>query len=55
MAKQFDCECYLRALEQQADSIGGAANSMMEAVETFRRSAESVQQTVDSEDHDLNE
>ena len=48
MAKQFDCECYLRALEEQADSIGGAATSMLEAVETFRRSAESVQRTVEN-------
>ena len=48
MAKQFDCECYLRALEEQADSIGGAATSMLEAVETFRRSAESLQRTVEN-------
>ena len=46
MAKQFDCECYLRALEEQADSIGGAATSMLEAVDTFRNSAESLQRTV---------
>ena len=48
MVKQFDCECYLRALDEQADNIGGAATSMMEAVETFRRSAESMQRTVDN-------
>ena len=46
--KQFDCECYLRALEEQADNIGGAATSMMETVETSRRSAESMQRTVEN-------
>ena len=46
MAKPFDCECYLRALEEQADSIGGAVTSMLEAINTFRNSAESLQRTV---------
>ena len=48
MAKQFDCECYLRALEEQADSIGGAATSMLDAINTFRNSAESLQRTVEN-------
>ena len=48
MAKQFDCECYLRALEEQADSIGGAVTSMLEAINTFKNSAESLQRTVEN-------
>ena len=51
----LDCECYLKALEEQADSIGGAAASMMEAVEMLRRKAESVQRTVANKVNDLND
>ena len=32
MANTFDCEPYLRALEEQADSIGVAANGMLQAM-----------------------
>ena len=48
MAKTFDCEPYLRALEEQADSIGGAANGMLQAMETFKENAESVLRSVDN-------
>ena len=47
MAKTFDCEPYLRALEEQADSIGGAANGMLQAMETFKENAVSVLRSVD--------
>ena len=48
MAKQFDCEPYLRALEEQADSIRGAATGMIAAMETFKGNAESMVRTVDN-------
>ena len=48
MAKTFDCEPYLRALEEQADSIGGATNGMLQAMETFKENAESVLRSVDN-------
>ena len=48
MANTFDCEPYLRALEEQADSIGGAANGMLQAMETFKENAESVLRSVDN-------
>ena len=48
MAKTFDCELYLLALEEQADSIGGAANGMLQAMETFKENAESVLRSVDN-------
>ena len=48
MAKTFDCEPYLRALEEQADSIGGAANGMLQAMETFKENAVSVLRSVDN-------
>ena len=48
MAKTFDCEPYLRALEEQADSIGGAANGMLQAMETFKENAASVLRSVDN-------
>ena len=57
MAKTFDCEPYLRALEEQADSIGGAANGMLQAMETFKENAASVQLKVndrnDQESHEF--
>ena len=52
MAKQFDCECYLRALEEQADNIGGAATSMLEAINTFKNSAVLAADSRESEVHD---
>ena len=48
MANTFDCEPYLRALEEQGDSIGGAANGMLQAMETFKENAESVLRSVDN-------
>ena len=48
MAKTLVCEPYLRALEEQADSIGGAANGMLQAMETFKENAESVLRSVDN-------
>ena len=48
MAKTFDCEPYLRALEEQADSIEGAANGMLQAMETFKENAASVLRSVDN-------
>ena len=48
MAKTFDCEPYLQALEEQADSIGGAANGMLQAMETFKENAASVLRSVDN-------
>ena len=48
MAKTFDCEPYLRALEEQADSIGGATNGMLQAMETFKENAVSVLRSVDN-------
>ena len=48
MAKTFDCEPYLRALEEQADSIGGAANGMLQVMETFKENAASVLRSVDN-------
>ena len=48
IAKTFDCELYLQALEEQADSIGRAANGMLQAMETFKENAESVLRSVDN-------
>ena len=48
MAKTFDCEPYLRALEEQAHSIGGAANGMLQVMETFKENAVSVLRSVDN-------
>lgn len=48
MAKQFDCEPYLRALEEQADSIRGAATGLLQAMETFKENAQSMVRTVDN-------
>ena len=48
MAKTFDCEPYLRALEEQSDSIEGAANGMLQAMETFKENAASVLRSVDN-------
>ena len=48
MAKTFDCEPYLRALEEQANSIGGAANGLLQAMETFKENAASVLRSVDN-------
>ena len=48
MAKTFDCKPYLRALEEQADSIGGAANGMLQAMGAYRDNAESVLRSVDN-------
>ena len=42
MANQYDCEPFLRALEEQADSIGAAASNMLQCLNTFKDSAESV-------------
>ena len=44
----FDCEPYLIALEEQADSIGGAANGMLQAMGTYRENAESVLRSVEN-------
>ena len=48
MAKTFDCEPYLRALEEQADSIRGAATGLRQAMETFKENAASMVRTVDN-------
>ena len=48
MAKTFDCEPYLRALEEQADSIGGAATGLLQAMETFKENAASMVRTVEN-------
>ena len=48
MAKTFDCEPYLRALEEQADSIRGAATGLLQAMETFKENAASMVRTVDN-------
>ena len=48
MAKTFDCEPYLRALEEQADSIRGAATGLLQSMETFKENAESVLRSVDN-------
>ena len=48
MANTFDCEPYLRALEEQTDSIGGAANDMLQAMGTYRENAESVLRSVEN-------
>ena len=48
MANTFDCEPYLRALEEQADSIGGAANGILQAMGTYRENAESVLRSVEN-------
>ena len=48
MAKTFDCEPYLRALEEQADSIGGAANGMLQAMGAYREYAEPVLRSVEN-------
>ena len=48
MANTFDCEPYLRALEEQADSIGGAANGMLQAMGTYRENAGSVLRSVEN-------
>ena len=48
MANTFDCEPYLRALEEQADSIGGAANGLLQAMETFKENAASMVRTVEN-------
>ena len=47
MANTFDCEPYLRALEEQANSIRGAASGIIQAMDTFRENAESVLRLVD--------
>ena len=38
----------MRALEEQAYSIGGTANSMLQAVNTFKNSAEFIKRTVEN-------
>ena len=48
MAKTFECEPYLRALEEQADSIRGAATGLLQAMETFKENASSMVRTVDN-------
>ena len=48
MANTFDCEPYLRALEEQADSIGGAATGLLQAMETFKENAASMVRTVEN-------
>ena len=45
---QYDCEPYLRALEEQADSIGAATTDMLQCLNTFKNSAESVVRSVDN-------
>ena len=48
MANTFDCQPYLRALEEQADSIGGAANGMLQTIGSYRENAESVLRSVEN-------
>ena len=48
MANQYDCEPFLRALEEQADSIRGATTDMVQSLNTFRDNAESVIRSVDN-------
>ena len=48
MANTFDCEPYLRALEEQADSIGGAANGILQAMGSYRENAELVLRSVEN-------
>ena len=48
MANTFDCKPYLRALEEQADSIGGAATGLLQAMETFKENAASMVRTVEN-------
>ena len=48
MANTFDCEPCLRALEEQADSIGGAANGMVQAMGTYRENAELVLRSIEN-------
>ena len=48
MANTFDCEPYLQALEEQADSIGGAATGLLQAMETFKENAASMVRTVEN-------
>ena len=48
MANTFDCEPFLRALEEQADSIGGAATGLLQAMETFKENAASMVRTVEN-------
>ena len=44
----YDCEPYLRALEEQAESIGRAATAMVQSMDTIRKYAESVVTTVEN-------
>ena len=48
MANQYDCEPFLTALEEQADSIGAATTDMLQCLITFKDSAESVIRSVDN-------
>ena len=48
MANTFDCDPYLRALEEQAHSIGGMASGMLQAMGTYRENAESVLRSVEN-------
>ena len=45
---EYDCEPYLRALEEQADGIRGAISGILQAMETLRENAESMARTVDN-------
>ena len=48
MANQYDCEPFLRALEEQADSIGAATTNMLQCLNTFKNSVESVIRSVEN-------
>ena len=48
MANQYDCEPFLRALEEQANSIGAATTDMLQCLNTFKDSAESVIRSVNN-------
>ena len=45
---EYDCEPYLRAMEEQADGIRGAISGILQAMETLRENAESMARTVDN-------
>ena len=55
MAKTFDCEPYLRALEEQADSIGGAANGMLQAIAIQRKCGVSSKKCGQLKENDRND
>ena len=48
MANQYDCEPFLRALEEQAENIGATTTDMLLCLNTFKDSAESVIRSVDN-------